>query len=158
MNLTDLRVGVVDVIPVDAGGGPDDWRVLLLRRAAATRCSGSWEVVHGRIEEGERPEDAGIRELKEETGLGPGRLYNVTCQPFYLHSTGVVQLAVVFAALVDPDQAVRLGPEHDAHAWLPREEASRRMSWPRSRQALDIAFGQLRTGNAGCLEDVLRVR
>jgi 8-oxo-dGTP pyrophosphatase MutT (NUDIX family) len=156
--MAEFRIGVVDVIPIDPGESPDAWRVLTLRRRPGTRCLGSFEIVHGRIEPSERPEEAALRELREETGLEAARLYNVTCQPFYLHSLGVVELAVVFAAFVRAADPVRLGAEHDAHSWLPRTEAISRLSWPRSRQALEMAFDVLASGDAGCLEDVLRIR
>ena len=44
----------------------------------------AWEPVHGHIEPGEEPEDAALRELREETGLAADRLYIVRVQPFYL--------------------------------------------------------------------------
>jgi 8-oxo-dGTP pyrophosphatase MutT (NUDIX family) len=150
------RVAVVDVYPLRRVG--DGWETLLLRRAAGTRCPGSWETVHGRIEAGERPEEAALRELREETGLAAARLYNATVQPFYLHGWDAVVLAVVFAAVVAPGDAVTLGPEHAEHEWLSVEAAMARYAWPRSRAALgDIAW-LLRGGDAGDVEDVLRVR
>src|SRR3712207_2623584 len=98
---TKVEVGVVDVFVIRPR--PRGWRVLVLQRGPATRCPTAWEAVHGRIEPGERPEDAAVRELGEETGLEPAALYNVTCASFYLHATRTVQIAVVFAALVDDD-------------------------------------------------------
>ncbi|MGQ0766614.1 MAG: NUDIX domain-containing protein [Gemmatimonadota bacterium] len=150
--------GVVDVIAADPGDLAAGWKILTLRRAPGTRCTGSWEVVHGRIGIHERPEQAAVRELREETGLEARRLYNVTCQSFYLHSTGQVQQVVVFLAVVEQG-AVQLGPEHDAFAWLPRDAALLRLSWPRTRQAIEIAASMLcgENGDAGPLEDVLRV-
>ena len=62
-----------------------------------SRCPTAWETVHGHIESGEEPEDAALREVREESGLEASRLYNVTVQPFYLHRSHTVQLAVVFA-------------------------------------------------------------
>jgi 8-oxo-dGTP pyrophosphatase MutT (NUDIX family) len=90
--MTELTIGVVDVLVFR--GTPAGGEVLVLRRAAGTRCTGAWEVVHGRIEPGERPEDAALREVREETGLAVDRLYNLTCQPFYLNRFATVQLAV----------------------------------------------------------------
>jgi hypothetical protein len=85
-------------------------------------------------------------------------LYNVAVQPFYLHTTGVVTLAVAFAAVVDSGVKPVLGPEHDLAEWLSLDAARERMSWPRSRAALaDIAV-LLHGGDAGAVEDVLRVR
>ena len=114
-------------------------------------------MVHGRIEPDERPEDAAVREVGEETGMPVERLYNVTCQPFYLHRLSTVQVAVVFVAFVGPEGEVRLGPEHDSAEWLTPDEAMARLSWPRSISALRDVVQVLHTGDAGPVEDVLRV-
>ena len=162
-----LRVGVVDVYVVcPAPAGWEAWRVLVLQRAAVgTRCPLAWETVHGRLEPGERPEEAALRELREETGLAPDRLYNVTTQPFYLHGgapahapLGTVQLAVAFCAFVSAAAPPTLGDEHQAHAWLAPAAARERFAWPREREALDHIRLLLAPGDAGPLEDVLRVR
>jgi 8-oxo-dGTP pyrophosphatase MutT (NUDIX family) len=154
--VTELHAATVDVYVLRRVAGA--WQTLLLQRARGTRCPGSWETVHGRIEAGERPEDAAVREVGEETGLPVERLYNATVQPFYLHAWGVVTLAVVFAAVVTGDAPVMLGPEHARHEWLGVEEALARYTWPRSRTALSEIVHLLRTGDAGAVEDVLRVR
>jgi type II secretory ATPase GspE/PulE/Tfp pilus assembly ATPase PilB-like protein/8-oxo-dGTP pyrophosphatase MutT (NUDIX family) len=154
-SLTAVVPGVVDVYvirPLSAG-----WRVLAVRRAMDTRCPGAWETVHGRIEGAERPEAAAKREVREETGLEIDRLYNVTVQPFYLHMMETVQLAVVFAAFVTEPADVTLGAEHREYAWLSLEEAESRFIWPRERQALREVHQLLGGGDAGAVEDVLRV-
>lgn len=153
--MTELVVGVVDVLVLRHG--PYGLRTLVLRRAEGTRCTGAWEVVHGRIEPDERPEDTAIREVREETGLAVQRLYNLTCQPFYLHRSSTVQVAVVFVAFV-PEGDIQLGAEHDLAEWLAPDEAMDRLSWPRSVAALRDAVRVLHTGDAGPVEDVLRVR
>jgi 8-oxo-dGTP pyrophosphatase MutT (NUDIX family) len=153
--MTDLRVGVVDVYVIRPYRA--EWLVLALQRGAKTRCPGSWETVHGRMEAGERPEDAAVREVREESGLGVDRLYSITCQPFYLHTLGVVQMAVVFAAFVLEDSDVRLGDEHVRHEWLTFPDAAARFTWPREREALSHITILLGTGDAGPVEDVLRV-
>jgi dihydroneopterin triphosphate diphosphatase len=153
--MTDLRVGVVDVYVVRPYR--TEWLVLTLQRSLATRCPASWETVHGRIEVGERPEQAAVREVREEAGLEVDRLYNVTCQPFYLHTLGVVEMAVVFAAFVTEGGNVRLGAEHQRYEWLSMAEAATRFTWPREREALQHITILLGRGDAGPVEDVLRV-
>lgn len=154
--MTEIRVGVVDVYVIRPYRA--DWLVLTLERAKGTRCPGSWETVHGRIEPGERPEDAAVREVREESGLAVDRLYSITCQPFYLHTMGVVQMAVVFAAFVREDADVRLGAEHSRFEWLGMADATTRFTWPREREALQHITILLGAGDAGPAEDVLRVR
>jgi dATP pyrophosphohydrolase len=153
--MTAIRVGVVDVFVIRIVR--NTWRVLLLRRGERGRSTGSWETVHGRIERGETPARAALRELREETGLVPDRLYSITVNPFYLHQTSTVQLAVVFAAFVASDE-VRLGPEHDRHDWLTVSQAAKRFTWPREGEALGHIRKLLRSGHAGVVEDVLRIR
>lgn len=153
--MTDARVATVDVYPLRRVR--DAWETLVMRRAANTRCTGAWETVHGRIEGDERPERAAVRELREETGLPAERLYNVSVQPFYLHQWGVVTLAVVFGAVVPADAPVTLGEEHDRFEWLSVPDAITRYAWPRSKTALAELAYLLRDGNAGNVEDVLRI-
>ncbi|HEY4658889.1 MAG TPA: NUDIX domain-containing protein [Gemmatimonadaceae bacterium] len=154
--MTDVRVGVVDVYVIRFRAKRA--RVLALRRGrrANTRSPGSWETVHGTIEPGERPPDAARREVREETGLEPDRLYSLTVNPFYLHRTGAVELAVAFAAVV-PAGPVTLGDEHDAYEWLSFTRAAGRFTWPREVEALGHIRKLLRDGTAGVVEDVLRV-
>ncbi|MGI9077353.1 MAG: NUDIX domain-containing protein [Gemmatimonadaceae bacterium] len=153
--MTAVVAGVVDVYVMRRVGG--DWEVLVLQRGPDTRCASSWETVHGRVELGERPEEAARREVREETGLEIERLYAITVQPFYLHKLGTVMLGVVFAAVAGTGAVVSLGSEHRASEWLSIADATERYNWPRSVAALkEIAF-LLRTGDAGVVEDVLRV-
>ncbi|MEO8336052.1 MAG: ATPase, T2SS/T4P/T4SS family [bacterium] len=154
--MASVNVGTVDVYVVALEDG--EWRVLVLQRSRETRCPGAWETVHGRIEPGEEPEDAAAREVAEETGLSIDRLYNVTVQPFYLHKSHTVEMAVVFAAFVDPSKPVVLGPEHQRYEWLSAAEALNRFFWPREREALSHVMHLYRTGDGGAAEDVLRVR
>jgi 8-oxo-dGTP pyrophosphatase MutT (NUDIX family) len=154
--MTSVRVSLVDVYVLRRG--EEGLRCLTLRRAAGGRCPGSWETVHGHIEEGERPSEAATRELQEETGLAAARLYNLSrVEAFYQHRRDEVALVPVFVAFVSPEASVRLGPEHDRHEWLTPAEAGARFAWPRERRALEDAVQLLGTGKAGAVEDVLRV-
>lgn len=170
--LTRVVAGVVDVVviapayPTALVPSPvrksatvrerDRWKVLTLRRGPNTRCTGAWEIVHGRIEAGEHAENAAVREVGEETGLVVQRLYSITVNAFYLPRASTVQLALVFAAIVD-HAAVRLGDEHDAFRWRTFSGASKVLAWPREREALNHVQQLLKDGDAGPVEDVLRV-
>lgn len=78
-----LRRAAVAVAVTEAGHGADvpglprhdEWRhepaVLLTRRAAGLRRhAGQWALPGGKIDDGESPERAALRELEEEIGLG----------------------------------------------------------------------------------------
>lgn len=153
--MTTFRVAFVDVYVLRAG--PAGLETLLLRRAPGGRCPGAWEVVHGRIEPGELPVATALRELREETGLVPERLYNLSrTESFYRHTADEIGFIPVFAALV-ATTPVRLSAEHNAAEWVPLPAAAGRLAWPRERRALEDIRILLSRGDAGPLEDVLRV-
>ena len=152
---TEIKVATIDGYVLRRE--KDEWRVLALRRGQGTRCPTSWESVHGAIEPGEVPHDAALREIREETGLEVQRLYHVGVQPFYIGAVGIVSLSVGFAAVVDEISRVVLSDEHDAYEWLSGAEAQSRFTWPRTRTMLGEILDILQTGDAGSVEDVLRV-
>ena len=153
--MTAIEVGTVDVIVIRPLR--DGWRVLALRRASDTRCPGAWEPVHGHIEAGEEPEDAALREVREETGLAVDRLYVVRVQPFYLRKVRAVEMAIVFAAFVLEPAEVSIAIEHDAHEWLSVDEALARYGFPGERASLRETVELLASGDAGAVDDVMRV-
>jgi 8-oxo-dGTP pyrophosphatase MutT (NUDIX family) len=154
--VTTTRVSLVDVYVLR--GVEQTLECLMLRRAPGGRCPGSWESVHGHIEAEEHPSDAAARELAEETGLVPLKLYNLSrVEAFYQHRLDEVALVPVFAAFVARDATVRLGPEHDRFEWLPPDGAGQRFAWPRERRALEDVVTLLHSGDAGPVDDVLLV-
>jgi len=156
--MTEVRVSFVDAYvlrPSSTGAGIE---VLVLRRGPKGRSPGSWETVHGHIEPGETPVEAARREVREETGLEPARLYNVSrVESFYRHRTDEIALIPVFACVVGGDASARSSAEHDRVEWLAASHAAARFSWPRERRALEDVLSILGSGEAGLLEDVLRV-
>lgn len=139
-------------------GTGDQLEILVLRRGRNGRCPGSWETVHGTIEPGETPVQASLRELREETGLVPEKFYNLSrTEAFYQHRTDELALIPVFAAFVAPDASVRVSAEHDRAEWLAARAAAQRFAWPRERRAVDDILSIVGGGDAGLLEDVLRV-
>lgn len=64
MNTPQAVILVVAVALVDTEG-----RVLIAQRPEGKSMAGLWEFPGGKVEAGERPEDALIRELREELGI-----------------------------------------------------------------------------------------
>lgn len=61
--MTD-RIVVVGAALYDDGG-----RLLAARRSAPPELAGRWELPGGKVEPGERPQEALVRELREELGI-----------------------------------------------------------------------------------------
>ena len=156
--MTAIRVSLVDVYVVRPGR--NGWEFLVLRRGPqGGRCAGAWETVHGHIEAEEGPVQAACRELMEETGLAPERLYNLSrVEAFYQHLHNEVALVPVFAAVIGKGAEPVLGLEHDAAEWLDPPDARTRFAWPRERRAVDDVLALMADGGAGALEDVLRIQ
>jgi 8-oxo-dGTP diphosphatase len=93
-----------------------DGRVLAARRTAPAATAGRWEFPGGKVEDGESPEAALVREIAEELGvLIVVRRWLAGAVP--IGSTR--ELTVALADVVDGDPAP---VEHDRVRWLSTDE------------------------------------
>ncbi len=142
--LPTATVRVVDVYPYRR---PEAGQVefCLVRRAAGLVYEAQWRMIGGKIDAGETAWQAALRELEEETGLVPVRFWALpSVNHFYEWQRDTVALIPAFAAEVTGDPV--LCDEHDAFAWLPAEEAARRLHWPEQQRLVRLATALLRTG------------
>jgi len=154
--MTDIKVMFVDTLVLRGAGAT--LQLLTLRRAPGRTRAGAWEIVHGTIEPHETPVQASRRELREETGLSPESVYNLSrTEAFYQHDTDVLAVIPAFAVFVAEDASVTISDEHDAYEWLAPADARTRLAWPRERRALDDVLSMVGAGSAGLLDGVLRV-
>lgn len=126
-------------VAVLRGRGPGA-QVLVVRRTPER--GGFWQIVTGRLEEGESPAQAAARELEEETGLRvPVRDLHYR-HAFALGESLPPKLAeeTGFAAWCPEGQDVRLGPEHEAHEWLDARSALERLTFGGLRQTVKRAL------------------
>ncbi|MEC7946055.1 MAG: NUDIX pyrophosphatase [Myxococcota bacterium] len=131
-----IRVFDCHVARPAAGGGLE---FLLLHRAPGRIYAGDWRMVGGKLEGEETAWQACIRELQEETGLVPSRLFTVPfLNRFYEWSHDRVNEIPVFLALTSGTDPT-LDGEHDDFAWLSPAETARRLPWPGQRGGLDAA-------------------
>jgi dihydroneopterin triphosphate diphosphatase len=93
---------------------PDERKVLFLKRNGGQH-SGAWWPVAGTPEAGEAPQQTAVRELGEETGLSPRRLFSFGMEIPHADSSKAL---VTFVAFVDQATPVTLNYEHSDYRWL----------------------------------------
>lgn len=118
----------------DARPEAERLELLLVRRAGHRIFPGLWQCVTGGVEPGERIPSAAMREVLEETGLGPSeieRFYDLDqVAPFYDEGADAVVVSAIFAARVRPNAQPRSSWEHDGLRWVPAAEAPLLAIWP----------------------------
>ncbi|WP_233992721.1 NUDIX hydrolase [Salinibacter altiplanensis] len=134
---------VVDVYPYrESSVNPE---FLLLHRAPGTLYAGQWRMVGGKIDTGEAAWETALREVDEETGHSPDRLWTIpSVNAFYEWQADRMNLIPAFAAALPADPT--LDDEHDAFTWLPAEEAAAHLAWPEQQRLLRLADRTLRNG------------
>ncbi|MFB7831429.1 (deoxy)nucleoside triphosphate pyrophosphohydrolase [Streptomyces sp. NPDC056056] len=114
---TDPAAPQEPVVVVVAGALYDRGRLLAARRSAPVELAGRWELPGGKLEPGESPEAAVVRELREELGVEvePGERIpgEWPLKPGYV-------LWVWTARLLSGEP--RPLEDHDALRWLTRSE------------------------------------
>lgn len=131
--MTTISVPIVSVFVLRGDAGARE--VLLMRRTAPP--VGAWCQVAGKIEDGESAWAAGLRELREETGLIPQSFWSAdTYEQFYEPDRDRMTVGPCFVALVGADAEPRLNPEHDAFDWFAPDAAVSQVSFPGQRRVL----------------------
>lgn len=119
---------------------------LLLRHNDTERrgktAPGHWDFPKGHVEKGEKTEDTVQREVREETGivnvaLIPG--FKETIRYFVNYKEEKRLKFVAFFLAAAKRRKVAISFEHQGFAWLPYEEAYKKITYKNSKDALNKA-------------------
>lgn len=117
-------------------------RVLAARRSAPPRLAGGWEFPGGKVEPGEDPAQAAIREAWEELGVRV-RLGSRIGADWPLTEPWVMRLWWAVAAELQPEPAPL--EDHDALRWLARAELAQVAWLEHDRPIVEHLAGLLHT-------------
>ena len=118
-------------------------RFLLLKRAKTKIYEHLWQGVAGKIEGDEKAWEAAIRELKEETGFRPVRMFVADhVSRFYETHGDRVNLVPVFGIEVGND-AVVLSEEHCEFKWLDFDTARSALVWSGQKEGISAVFNMV---------------
>ncbi|HKJ30481.1 MAG TPA: NUDIX domain-containing protein [Balneolales bacterium] len=128
---------VIDVYPYYVSG--NEIKYLLLHRSSDHIYSEQWRMIGGKVEEGEKSWEAGLRELKEETGAEPLKYWTIpSINHFYDHITDQIMYIPAFAAELHTDSSITLNGEHDDFRWVEYEVVKKWIHWPEQLRMFEI--------------------
>jgi dihydroneopterin triphosphate diphosphatase len=111
---------------------------LLLKRSSHKIYPGLWQMVSGHIIKKETAVQTALRELEEETGLKPLRLWVApNVNSFYSPADDSITMIPVFAARVKNKKVIISG-EHSEFKWVNSKKAKTLLAWEGQRKSVDI--------------------
>ncbi len=118
-------------------------KVLLLRKGNERR----WCLPKGGVEEGEGPEDAARREIREETGLYctlVGHVLDIRYQYYWPAESVNYDKTVKYYLAEVVGGSVKLEPIFDGYRWCSEKEALRLLHYENDKRVVRRAFRRLR--------------
>lgn len=127
----------------------DKLEFLSLKRSPEQYYPDLWQMVSGKIKENETAYQSALREIKEETGLKPEKLWVApTVNSFYSPDKDYICLLPVFAAKVKYEGIVKISNEHTEYKWVSPEQAKELYAWEGQRKSVDVIVDYLLNRNS----------
>jgi DNA polymerase len=102
-----------------------------------------WDYAKGHVEKGEDDLAAALRELEEETGIDdaePLTGFSHEMEYFFRHpKRGLIKKTVAYFIARARDVHVEVSDEHVGYAWLPLDQARKRVTYANARKVLEAA-------------------
>ena len=118
-----------------------------MKRAKTKMYEHLWQGVAGKIEVGETATEAAIRELKEETGFEPVRMFVADhVSKFYETHEDRINLVPVFGIEVDRED-VKISEEHCDFKWVDFETAKDTLVWKGQKEGITAVNNMLNSND-----------
>ena len=139
--MANIKVRVVDCYvyqQTDKG-----LKFLILKRNEKKLYEHLWQGVAGKIEKDEEAWQTAIRELKEETGLDPVKIFVADhVSQFYEKHGDRVNLVPVFGIEVDSKNVI-LSDEHIEYKWVDFKEAFNTLVWNGQKKGIQTVYNMV---------------
>ena len=139
--MANIKVRVVDCYvyrQTDKG-----LKFLILKRNEKKLYEHLWQGVAGKIEKDEEAWQTAIRELKEETGLDPVKMFVADhVSQFYEKHGDRVNLVPVFGIEVDSKNVI-LSDEHIEYKWVDFKEAFNTLVWNGQKKGIQTVYNMV---------------
>lgn len=120
---------------------------LMLKRNTGKHYEHLWQGVAGKIEKDETAWQAVVRELEEETGKKPLKLFVADhIASFYDARKDRIQMVPIFGIEVDNSE-VQLSEEHLEYKWVSFDEALTLLTWKGQKEGLRIVHDEIMSGD-----------
>jgi bis(5'-nucleosidyl)-tetraphosphatase len=121
-----------------------------VRRFLLLDYGSHWDYPKGHVEPGEDDPTAARRELMEETGIRQADFVDGFSREmtyvFRSRKGGLIKKTVIFFAARTEESAVTISHEHVGFAWVTKEEALKKLTYPNARAMLEALLKHLAAG------------
>ena len=143
--MSDILVRVIDAYIFHQIS--DGIKFLIMKRAKTKMYEHLWQGVAGKIEVGETAPEAAIRELEEETGFEPVRMFVADhVSKFYETHGDRINLVPVFGIEVDRED-VKISDEHCDFKWLDFKTARDTLVWKGQKEGITAVNNMLNSND-----------
>ena len=120
---------------------PEDREILLLK-VEAEKLS-FWQPITGGIESGESPEEACLREIKEETGLLLACPNLTSLGDFTVKIDENLSIHKNLFLVLTEQKEIQISDEHVGAQWVALDKVSSQLYWPSNQATFEIITEKL---------------
>ena len=120
---------------------PEDRKILLLK--VENEQVSFWQPITGGIESGESPEEACLREIKEETGLVLHRSNLTSLGDFMVKIDENLSIHKNLFLVLTEQKEIQISDEHVGAQWVALDKVSSQLYWPSNQATFEIITEKL---------------
>ena len=120
---------------------PEDRKILLLK--VENEKVSFWQPITGGIESGESPEEACLREIKEETGLLLACSNLTSLGDFMVMIDENLSIHKNLFLVLTEQKEIQISDEHVGAQWVALDKVSSQLYWPSNQATFEIITEKL---------------